>query len=131
MGLFDRFPFKKPSPGIPSGPGLTPPKTPAPPVTATVEPAPLFERGQWVVLKGVNPYKGTLKAGKPYLVVTGGKFAVSLRGPLENGMNFSTFSPHRFRLYRDGVLPVTDEGADEYEDIMAAQELFEAGEKTP
>lgn len=90
----------------------------------------LFERGQWVVLKGVNPYKGTLKAGKPYLVLSCGMFAVSLRD-LEHGGMHGTFSPRHFGLYRDGVFPVTDEGADEYEDIMAAQELFEAGEKTP
>lgn len=86
-------------------------------VPATPLPDPLFRPGDWVILKKENPYKGTLTCGKRYRAGRVITTHMQLWG--DNG-TMGYYDQNNFQL-----LGYDPSGADEYDDIMAIQELME------
>jgi hypothetical protein len=87
-------------------------------------PSPLpsrFSPGDWVILKKKNPYKGTLVAGKAYLVQAGSHPCyVRLKADNET---VGVFSDDCFvKLDYDPDPP----GAREYDEIMLGNEIMDA-----
>jgi hypothetical protein len=85
--------------------------------------APKFGVGDYAIINGQNPYKGTLKAGKPYEVIE--VYTSEIRLLADNG-TFGLFQFGVFDLYKGLGRKMPLDLSREYDDAMRAQDIMDA-----
>lgn len=78
--------------------------------------------GEMVILRGRNPYKGTLRCWEPYEVLDVVVPAIRLRA--DNG-TLGYFHVAHFELYSGFGKRLPMDASKEYEEALAAQEIME------
>lgn len=99
-------------------PGLVKVEKPAPPPNPFTNP---FVPGDVVTLKPPNRFKGTLKYGEIYPVMAVAHDHIMLR------CDNDTCAYFNFRHFELATIPATAAGADEYDEVMRAEQLMEEG----